>query len=125
MKERPAIVQSVHEAEYARAQRLEVEANKHAEGEDSALWEQAAIIVGLIKAGESQREIARRLTNARTGEEYTHTHIQRVLKVALLSANDPRPRFRSAYNEVANAKPKGSEPECATGPKEDGAEATA
>ena len=52
----------------------------------------------------SQRALARAWINGRTENPYTHRHVQIVCQVASLIATSPRPRFRDAYNEVANDK---------------------
>ena len=78
------------------------------ESEDDAnekLWQQAGEVVKRLESGMSQRALARAWVNLRTGEAYNHTHVHFVAKVfSLLNSAEPRPRFRDAYNEVANAK---------------------
>ena len=40
---------------------------------------------------------------ARTGEPYSHVHVLYVAQASGKHAYQPRPRFRDAYNAVANA----------------------
>jgi ParB family chromosome partitioning protein len=72
---------------------------------DSKLWEQAAHVVGLLAQGKTQREVAGGWINLRTGEPYSHVHVNYVAQTSgKFTYQTPRPRFRDAYNEVANRK---------------------
>ena len=67
------------------------------------LWEQARQVVAQLDAGLSQRELAAQWINARTGEPYSQMHVQYVATVYRVKFTfHPRPRFRDAYNEIAN-----------------------
>ena len=101
----PAIMQSVFAPAIREINQLEQQIVESEDDADEKLWQQAAAVVAQIDAGLSQRKLAGQWINARTGQPYTHTHVQVVVKVASLLASDPRPRFRDAYNEIANAKP--------------------
>jgi hypothetical protein len=86
---------------------------------DAKLWEQARRVVELLKkpgkAGLSERQLASRWINVRTGKTYGRTHVWLTRQVfGQFTGQSPRPRFRDAYNTLANPtkapKPK-SEPE--------------
>jgi len=78
----------------------------HAEDDaDDMLWEQARQVVAQLDADLSLRKLAAQWINARTGEPYNHTHVHFVAQVfSKLNTANPRPRFRDAYNALANAK---------------------
>lgn len=72
---------------------------------DSMLWEQAGQVVAQLDAGLSQRQLAAKWINMRTGEPYSHVHVNYVKQVVVkFTYQEPRPRFRDAYNEIANAE---------------------
>jgi DNA N-6-adenine-methyltransferase (Dam) len=74
---------------------------------DGMLWDQAQQVVTQLDAGRSQRQLAKQWINARTGKPYSDVHVHYVAQVlSKLSTVVPRPRFRDAYNEIANAPPK-------------------
>lgn len=53
---------------------------------------------------DSLRQVAAQWVNARTGEPYSAMHVNRTVKAFNSNVNvTPRPRFRAAYNAVANA----------------------
>jgi len=72
---------------------------------DAMLWEQARHVVDQL-VNVSQRDLAAQWINIRTGEPYSHRHVGRVAQVfGTFKSQDPRPRFRDAYNEIANTAP--------------------
>jgi hypothetical protein len=51
----------------------------------------------------TQRALASQWVNVRTGEAYSHKHVGYVKEAfGKFTSQDPRPRWRFAYNEVAN-----------------------
>ncbi len=71
---------------------------------DAKLWKQAAMVVALLDAGLSQRELARQWMNARTAEPYSQMHVSYVRQVVeKFTVQTDRPRFRDCYNALANA----------------------
>lgn len=70
---------------------------------DGALWRQAVIVASLLESGFSQRWLAERWINPRTGKGYTHRHVQVVAQVAGYLNSQPRPSFRTAYSRITNA----------------------
>jgi len=79
---------------------------------DAMLWEQAERAVGQLDGGLSQRALAAQWLNARTGKPYDEHHVRFVRKVFEQCAElTPRPRFREAYNELANSKPSKPNPD--------------
>ena len=101
-----AIVQSVHEADVREINALEQRIVKSEDDADAKLWEQARQVVNLLEAGMSLRDLAGLWTNARSGKPYDKHHVAFVRDTYQTSGElTPRPRFRDAYNEVANAKP--------------------
>lgn len=102
-REPAAIVQSVHEAEVREINALEQRIAKSEDDADAKLWEQARQVVALLEAGMSQREMAASWVNVRTGKAYSHVHVLYTVKAFGKFTYQPRPRFRDAYNEVANA----------------------
>ena len=70
---------------------------------DAKLWAQAALVVEQLAAGLTQRELARQWINVRTGEPYSQSHVVWTKRTFEQFTNQlPRPRFRDAYNEIAN-----------------------
>jgi len=104
-----AIVQSVHEADVREINALEQRIVKSEDDADAKLWEQARQVVNLLEAGMTQRALAKQWVNARTGEAYSQAHVKWTLAAFEQFTTQPRPRFRDAYNEVANAKPSNSD----------------
>jgi len=99
----PAIVQSVHAAAVREINALEVRIVQAEDDADAQLWEQARQVVAQLEAGLSQRELARQWINARTGEPYSQMHVSFTARVfAEKYTFQPRPRFRDAYNAIAN-----------------------
>jgi DNA N-6-adenine-methyltransferase (Dam) len=73
---------------------------------DNALWEQAGLVVAKLDSGMSQEQLAGAWMNLRTKKPYTQQHVSYVkLAFHKYTCEDPRPRWRDAYNEVANPKP--------------------
>ncbi len=104
MKETPAIVRSVHDSELRAINALEERIVEAEDDADGKLWEQAAKVVAELDRGMSQRALAKQWINARTGEPYSYTHVQTVVRIFTDKYTcQPRPRFRDAYNEIANA----------------------
>jgi len=105
-----AIVQSVHEADVREINALEQRIVKSEDDADAKLWEQARQVVNLLEAGMTQRALASQWVNARTGEAYSYRHVgYTAATFGKFTSQVPRPRFRDAYNEVANAKPSNSD----------------
>jgi len=75
------------------------------EDADGMLWEQARQVVAQLNRGTSGRALAAEWKN-RKGDAYDEKHVRRVKKVyekyAALKPHE-RPRFREAYNKIANA----------------------
>jgi hypothetical protein len=101
-----AVVQSVFESAVREINTLERRIVHNEDEADAMLWEQARQVVAQLAAGLSQRQLAEQWINVRTGEPYSQKHVS-FTKLAFekFTSHDPRPRFRDAYNEVANAKP--------------------
>jgi hypothetical protein len=70
---------------------------------EAMLWEQAARVVALLEGGLSQRALAREWLNPRTGKPYSQMHVSFTARAFEKFTFQPRPRFRAAYNAVANA----------------------
>lgn len=108
MSNRPAIIQSVFEFAIREINALEDRIVKAEDDADAMLWEQARQVVEQLEAdgGPSQRQLAKQWINARTGEPYSERHVRIVRQLVNAYLNtQPRPRFRDAYNEIANAEP--------------------
>lgn len=72
---------------------------------DDLLWEQARQVTLQIATGLKQRQLARHWINARTGDPYSAMHVHRTARAYACNLNvTPRPRFRDAYNAIANAQ---------------------
>ena len=100
----PAIIQSVHAAALREINSLERRIVASEDDADEALWEQARQVVAQLEAGLSQRALAALWISVRTGEAYSVMHVNYVKQVWLVKSTlQPRPRFRDAYNEIANA----------------------
>jgi DNA N-6-adenine-methyltransferase (Dam) len=78
---------------------------------DAMLWEQARQVVEQLKTGRvSQEKLAAEWINTRTGKPYSQKHVSRVLDTfQTFKSENPRPRFRKAFNEIANKPPEKSE----------------
>lgn len=101
---KPAIVQSVFDFALREINALEQRIVKAEDDADAMLWEQAGQVVKQVAAGLSQRALARQWINARTGESYSQSHVRNTRAVVTEYLNtQPRPRFRDAYNRMANA----------------------
>lgn len=100
-----AVVESVFAQDTRAINALEDAIASGEDDVDAKLWEQAEKVCELLDAGMAQRQLAQQWINARTGEPYSHTHVRIVREVVeSLLSNAPRPRFRDAYNEIANPK---------------------
>jgi len=102
---RPAIVQSTFDFAIREINALE-ERIVHAEDDaDAMLWDQAQQVVDQVNGGLSQVKLASQWKNVRNDNKpYSNVHVHRVVKtVELYFKVKPRPRFRDAYNEIANA----------------------
>jgi hypothetical protein len=103
---RPAFVQSVFDFAIREINALETRIVKSEDEADSMLWEQAGQVVAQLKAGLSQRALAKQWINARTGHAYSQHHVSYVKQVfEKFTSQNPRPPFRDCYNEIANAEP--------------------
>lgn len=107
MKPRAEIVQSVFDFAMREINALETRIVKSEDDADAMLWEQARQVVEQLKApGMTQRKLAEQWINIRANppESYSQSHVRNVAKVISEYLNtQPRPRFREAYNEIANA----------------------
>ena len=97
-----AIVQSLHNAAVRGVNALEKCIVGSEDDADEKLWEQAAQVVALLDGGMTQRALAKQWINARTGEPYSVMHVNYTKQAFVQFTLQPRPRFRDAYNEVAN-----------------------
>jgi len=104
MKQQTAIVQSVFDFAIREINALEQRIVTAEDDADAMLWEQAGQVVAQLEAGATQRAMAAQWINVRTGEPYSAMHVNYVRQVVVkFTLQDPRPRFRDAYNEIANA----------------------
>jgi hypothetical protein len=104
MKADAALVQSVFAFAIREINALEERAVQAEDNADAVWWEQAGQVVAQLNAGLSQRALARQWINTRTGKPYDERHVRFVREVFERSAElTPRPRFREAYNEIANS----------------------
>lgn len=101
---KPAIIQSVFDFAMREINALESRIAAAEDDADDMLWEQARQVVEQLKTN-SLRQLASKWIHARTGKPYDHTHVHFVAKVfSQLNSVTPRPRFREAYNTLANAR---------------------
>jgi hypothetical protein len=108
MKADAALVQSVFDFAIREINALEDRIVRTEDDADAMLWEQTRQVVAQLNAGLSQRQLAKQWINARTGKPYDERHVRFVRQVFEQGAElTPRPRFRDAYNEIANAPPPG------------------
>lgn len=99
-----AVVQSVFDFAIREINALDVRIVATEDDADAMLWEQARQVVAQLGAGLTQRQLAAQWINARTGAPYSAAHVNAVAKVFRVQFTEqPRPRFRDAYNAVANA----------------------
>lgn len=115
MKALAAEVRSVFEQDVREINALEQRIVRAEDEADDMLWEQARQVVAMLDAGMSQRNLAAQWINARTGKSYGKTHVIWTRETWLRSGQlTDRPRFRDAYNKIANRKtpsePKAPEP---------------
>lgn len=100
----PAIVASLHAHGVREINALEHQIANAEDAADDQLWSQARLVVEQLEAGLSQRELARQWINVRTGAPYSQMHVSFTRQaVEKFTFQSPRPRFRDAYNDVANA----------------------
>jgi ParB family chromosome partitioning protein len=104
---RPAFVQTEFDFAIREINALEIRIVTAEDDADAMLWEQARQVVAQLDAAPRQgRQLARQWINTRTGEPYSERHVRIVKQVFNAYFNThPRPRFREAYNEIANASP--------------------
>lgn len=100
---RSAYEQTVFDFAIREINALEVRIATAEDEADEMLWEQAGQVVAQLEAGLSQRKLAAQWINTRTGAPYSVAHINYVKQVAVKFTEQPRPRFRDAYNAIANA----------------------
>jgi ParB family chromosome partitioning protein len=104
MKPPAAVVQSVFDFAIREINALEGRIVQAEDDADAMLWEQARQVVEQLDAGLSQRKLAKQWINARTGKPYDEHHVRFVRQTVEQSAElTPQPRFRDAYNAIANA----------------------
>ena len=100
-----SIVHSVFDFAIREINALEHRIAKSEDDADSMLWEQARQVVAQLDAGLKQDDLAKQWIN-RDGKAYSQAHVSYTAKVFRNKYTyKPRPRFRDAYNEVANRKP--------------------
>lgn len=99
-----AQVESVFAPAVREINTLETRIAQSEDDADAKLWQQAEIVVAQLAAGMTQRALAAQWINARTGDPYSAMHVNYVSQVVKLTLQTPRPRFRDAYNEIANKK---------------------
>jgi hypothetical protein len=104
MKTPASIVQSTFDFAIREINALEQRIFK-AEGDaDSMLWVQAREVVSQLDAGIKQTALAARWLNSE-GKPYSQAHVSYTAQVYRYKFTDkPRPRFRDAYNAIANRK---------------------
>jgi phage N-6-adenine-methyltransferase len=103
---RPAFVQTTFDFAIREINALEEQIATAEDHADDMLWEQAGRVVDQLPpiGTSSTRKIAAQWINARTGEPYSHVHVVYTAQVYRGKFTyQPRPRFRDAYNEIANA----------------------
>ena len=101
------IEQSVHDFAIREINARELRIVAAEDDADAELWEQAREVVEQLAAGLTVRQLAAQWINGRTGQPYGKSHVGYVKQAFLSSALDnPRPRFRDAYNAFANPSGK-------------------
>jgi hypothetical protein len=104
MKTPAAIIESVFAPAVRAINALEQRICAAEDAADGQLWEQARIVVELLDAGLSQQALADQWINPRTGKPHAKAHVCYVAKLYRVQCTEqPRPRFREAYNAIANA----------------------
>lgn len=104
MGARHAIVQSVFECAIREINVLEGRIVETEDGADALLWKQAGQVVAQLEAGLSQRQLAAQWINVRTEKPHSQMHVSFTARVYSEKFTfQPRPRFRDAYNGIANA----------------------
>jgi hypothetical protein len=108
MRHAVALVQSVFDSAVREINALEGRIKVAEADADAMLWEQARQVVAQLDAGLSQRALAVQWINADTGKSYDEKHVRIVKKVWEQCGVTPqtRPRFRDAYNRIANVSGK-------------------
>ena len=106
MKADAVLVQSVFDYAIREINALETRVVTAEDDADAMLWEQAGQVVAQLDAGITQRALAAQWINARTGEPYSKTHVVHTVQVFGHFNDQPRPRFRDAYNAIANPDSK-------------------
>jgi hypothetical protein len=110
-RQQSAMVQSVYAPAIREINDLELRIVEAEDDTDARLWKQAKKVVEQLNAGMSQRELAAQWMNLRTGEPYSAMHVNYTAKAYSVKFTlQPRPRFRDAYNEIANARKAEPEP---------------
>lgn len=100
---RPPFVQTEFDFAIREINALEVRIVTAEDDADAMLWEQARQVVEQLTAGCSLRQLAAQWINTRTGDPYDKRHVQFVKQTWVESGElTPRPRFRKAYNAIAN-----------------------
>jgi hypothetical protein len=100
---RTHIVQSVFDFAIREINALEGRIVTAENDADDMLWEQARQVVDQLEQGQTQRQLAAQWINARTGEPYSQSHVLWTKRTFEQFTNQtPRPRFRDAYNAIAN-----------------------
>jgi len=108
-----AVVESIFAGAIREINALEQRIVRSEDNADGALWEQAEQVVALLDHGLSQRALAAQWINPRTGRPHSVSHVNYTARVyAVQLTEQPRPRFRDAYNALANRRSRYS---CCTG----------
>ena len=105
LRQQVSVVESVFASKIREINALEEQIVIAEDDADAKLWEQAEKVVEQLRAGMTQRDLAAEWINARTGQSYSQMHVSRVKQVVETFTFQLRPRFRDAYNKIANRKP--------------------
>jgi ParB family chromosome partitioning protein len=98
-----AIVQPVADYEIREINALDARIVATEDDADALLWQQAEQVVAQLDAGLSQRRLAAQWINARTGEPHSVAHVNYTARIFRVQFTEqPRPRFRDAYNVLSN-----------------------
>ena len=101
---KPAIVQSTFDFAIREINALEGRIVTAEDDADSMLWEQARQVAAQLDAGITLRDLAAQWKNVK-GEPYSYRHVGYVRAAFVkFTSQEPRPRFRDAYNKTANKK---------------------
>src|SRR5262245_48697437 len=107
MRQPLAIVESIHVSGMREINALEKQIIADEDRADANLWKQAERVAAQLAAGMTQRALAQQWINARTAKPYSQQHVSYVkLTVDKFTCETSRPRFRDAYNRIANAPPQ-------------------